>query len=122
MGGPSGAGHKAIGSLTTLSGVDYSLDYRQGIPPVVNDHAVVEAVSNGIAEEMGPETVVDVETSMGGEDFANYLDAVPGALLRSGTHSGGGDLHSASFRINEASIGVGIRAGTAAVLGILDRL
>ena len=113
---------KAVGSLTTMFGADYKLDYRQGIPPVVNDHAVVEAVSNGIADEVGPDVVVDVETSMGGEDFANYLEVVPGALLRLGTHSGGGDLHSASFRINEASIGVGIRAGTAAVLGMLGRL
>ncbi len=113
---------KAMGSLTSLSGAQYELDYQQGIPPVVNDKDIVEAATAAIANEMGEASVVDVETSMGGEDFANYLDAVPGALLRLGSHAGGGDLHSASFRVNEASIGQGIRAGAAAILGMLDRL
>ncbi len=113
---------KALGSIAGLSGAHYELDYRQGIPPVVNDPNVVEAASAAIEAELGEESVVEVQMSMGGEDFANYLDTVPGALLRLGTHTGGGDLHSSSFRINEASIGVGIRAGVAGLLGMLEKL
>ena len=67
----------------------------------------------------------ETEPSMGGEDFANYLSTVPGALLRLGTSADPGhigDLHSPSFTLDEATIGVGIRSGVAAILGLLDRL
>ncbi|MDX1469258.1 MAG: amidohydrolase [Acidimicrobiia bacterium] len=111
-----------LGSISAISGAHFELDYRQGIPPVVNDAGVVDAATWAIADALGPDTIVAVETSMGGEDFASYLDTVPGALLRLGSHSGGGDLHSSSFRINDASIGTGILAGTAAVVGMLERL
>ncbi len=113
---------KATSTILAITGADYLLDYRQGIPPVVNDKTVVSAACSSITDLTGPETVVETETSLGGEDFSNYLDIVPGALLRLGTYSGGGDLHSSSFKVNEASVGVGIRAGVAALLGLLARL
>lgn len=112
---------KTLGHILAITGADYLLDYRQGIPPVVNDESIVKAACNSIEELMGTETVVPTETSLGGEDFSNYLDIVPGALLRLGTYSGGGDLHSASFKVNEASIGVGIKAGVAALVGLSSR-
>ena len=111
-----------ISSLVAVAGADYTLDYQRGIPPVINDRAIIESATTAIGVQTGPETIVDTHTSMGGEDFANYLTITPGALLRLGTFSGGGDLHSASFRINEASIGFGIRTGAAALLGMLNRL
>lgn len=113
---------KALATILAITGADYLLDYRQGIPPVVNDPSIVETVSSSMAAMTSPETVVATETSLGGEDFSNYLDIVPGALLRLGTYSGGGDLHSASFKVNEASIGVGIKTGTAALLGLLEEV
>ncbi|MEA1903510.1 MAG: amidohydrolase [Actinomycetota bacterium] len=113
---------KALGSLLAVSGADYHLDYRQGIPPVVNDGGVVEAASAGITLYAGDDTIVPTDTSMGGEDFAHYLDIVPGALLRLGTCCGGGDLHSASFKINEATIGFGIKAGVGALIGMTERI
>jgi amidohydrolase len=113
---------KALGSLLANSGAEYALDYRRGVPSVVNDDNVIDAATAGITELMGSETIVPTDASMGGEDFANYLDSVPGALLRLGTCCGGGDLHSASFRINEATIGLGIKAGVSALIGLMDRI
>ena len=112
---------KSIANLVSVSGADYTLEYLRGIPPVINDQTVIEVATGSIAEQLGPDSVVDTETSMGGEDFANYLSIVPGALLRLGTFSGGGYLHSASFKVNEASIPVGIRAGVASLLGMLEK-
>lgn len=109
---------KLLGSILALTGAGYTLDYQQGIAPVVNDPLVVGRSVRAIEERMGRGTVVDTETSMGGEDFSNYLSVTPGALLRLGAASGGGDLHSASFRLNEDAIAVGIHAGTAALLGL----
>lgn len=109
---------KILGSLLALSGAGYVLEYQQGIAPVVNDESVVADAVEGITRSLGPDSVVGTETSMGGEDFSNYLTVTKGALLRLGAASGGGDLHSASFRLNEDAIPVGIHAGTAALLAL----
>ncbi|HVR79257.1 MAG TPA: amidohydrolase [Acidimicrobiia bacterium] len=113
---------KAVGSLLALSGVEYTLDYDQAIPPVVNDEVVIQAATKGIAATMGADTVVPTEPSMGGEDFANYLAVIPGALLRLGTSGKGTDLHSPGFILDEASIGFGVKAGVAAMVGLAETL
>jgi amidohydrolase len=110
---------KKLGSILAMSGAGYTLDYRQGVAPVVNDPAVVDQATAAITAELGPDAVVPTETSMGGEDFSNYLADTPGAMLRLGAASGGGDLHSASFLFNEDAIPVGLRAGTAAVRSLV---
>lgn len=115
---------KALGTLLAISGAEYELEYQPAIPPVVNDRSIIEATTTDIAEALGKDVIVQTEPSMGGEDFANYLSSVPGALLRLGSSSDPGhvsDLHSPSFKLDEATIGVGIRAGVAAVLGLVDR-
>ena len=109
---------KALGSILALSGAGYTVGYQQGIPPVVNDERVVAVASNAITLDLGEGVVVGTEQSMGGEDFSNFLTVTPGALLRLGAASGGGDLHSASFQVNEAAIPVGIRAGVSALLAL----
>lgn len=113
---------KAVGSLMAWSGARYSLDYVQAIPPVVNDHAVVHTATTAISDLLGDTVVVPTEPSMGGEDFANYLSVAPGALLRLGSSGRGHDLHSPGFGLDEGTIGVGIRAGVAAVIGLIDGL
>ncbi|MDP9494979.1 MAG: amidohydrolase [Actinomycetota bacterium] len=113
---------KAVSSLLTISDASYTLAYSQAVPPVVNDAGLVGASTSGIIEMLGPDAVVPTEASMGGEDFSNYLARVPGALFRLGSGGSGGDLHSPSFNLDEASIGFGIRAGVAALLGIQHRL
>ncbi|MGH8951734.1 MAG: amidohydrolase [Acidimicrobiia bacterium] len=113
---------KAIGSLMGWSGAGYNLDYVQAIPPVVNDHDVVLAATSGIMQVLGGETVVPTEPSMGGEDFANYLAVAPGALLRLGSSGRGADLHSPGFVLDEATIGFGVKAGVAAVVGMVEGL
>ena len=113
---------KAIGSLMAWSGAGYTLDYVQAIPPVVNDHTVVQAATSGIAHLVGAEAVVPTEPSMGGEDFANYLAVTPGALFRLGSSGRGHDLHSPGFVLDEGSIGFGVRAGVAAMIGLAEGL
>jgi amidohydrolase len=69
--------------------------------------------------------VVETEQSLGGEDFAWYLDRVPGALARLGVRRPGDpvlrDLHQGSFDVDERAVELGVRllSGTA-VLGLLS--
>ena len=49
---------------------------------------------------------------MGGEDFAWYLDRMPGALARLGVRRPGGaafDLHQGTFDLDEDALEVGVR-------------
>jgi amidohydrolase len=113
---------KAIASIVLGSGATYTLDYDQAIRPVVNDGAVVETAVAGISDALGERALEPTSPSMGGEDFSSYLTEVPGALFRLGTSGAGHDLHSPGFTLDEGTIGVGIRAGTGAILSMLDRL
>ncbi|MGI9609949.1 MAG: amidohydrolase [Acidimicrobiia bacterium] len=116
---------KALGTLLGMSGAEYELEYQAAIPPVVNDQPIIEIARESIAKELGEGAIAPTEPSMGGEDFANYLATVPGALLRLGTSTDEtqtSDLHSPTFILDEATIGVGIRAGVSAVLALLDDL
>lgn len=109
---------KTLGTILAVTGAGYTLDYRQGLAPVVNDGIIVEQATTAIRTEMGEETIVDTEPSMGGEDFSSYLTVTRGALFRLGAASGGGDLHSASFTFNESALPFAIHAGVLALLGL----
>jgi amidohydrolase len=61
--------------------------------------------------------------SLGGEDFAWYLDHVPGAMARLGVRPPGSeltlDLHQPMFDVDEGAIDVGVRVLVAAALAAL---
>lgn len=92
--------------------VDHQLTYLRGVPPVVNDERSVELMSAAIRDAVGPAGLADTYQSTGAEDFAVYLDHVPGALARLGVWDGVRaqvDLHSPQFEADERAIAVGIR-------------
>lgn len=93
------------------TGTRVEVDYRRGVPPVVNDHAAAAIFGAAAAAALGPEHVVEAPISMGGEDFAWYLEHVPGAMARLGVGRPGEqlDLHQPNFDVDEAAIGHGVR-------------
>jgi amidohydrolase len=110
-----------VDSIAAVYGAKTELDYVRGVPPVVNDVEVIEAMRTAATEVCGPENVVSVEQSLGGEDFSWYLRQVPGAMIRLGVRAPGDtaqrDLHQPSFLADESSIAVGVRFFTELVLG-----
>ena len=100
-------------------GVAAEVRYERGVPPVVNDGDAAALLAAAGREALGDDAVVSTEQSMGGEDFAWFLDRVPGALARLGTSAGGdevGDLHRPTFDADERALGVGVRLFVAAAL------
>ncbi len=101
-----------VGELLAPLRTDYQLKYLRGVPPVVNDGRSVALISAGVERAVGPAALVGTFQSTGAEDFAVYLDHVPGALARLGVWSGTGDqvdLHSPGFEADERAIAVGVR-------------
>ena len=87
---------------------------RDSYAPLVNHPAMTDFARRTVDEVLGPDAVVDIEQpSMASEDFAFYLQKVPGAYLRLGIGDDGNGkrppLHSALFDFNDKALGVGIR-------------
>lgn len=86
--------------------------YTRGVPPVLNAASAVAVQKAAVVDGLGADALVDTEQSMGGEDFAWYLESVPGALARLGVRPRAGtnfDLHQGTFDIDEAALDVGVR-------------
>ncbi len=101
-----------VTEILAPTGVVAEINYARGVPPVMNAVAAVEVQRRAVLEEFGPEALVSTEQSMGAEDFAWYLESIPGALARLGVrHSRGAafDLHQGTFDIDEAALDVGVR-------------
>ncbi|MDY6997855.1 MAG: amidohydrolase [Actinomycetota bacterium] len=102
---------ETISSLLAPLGIEYVLQYRRGVPPVVNEEVSTRIVTHAI-EDIGPGVLADTLQSGGGEDFSWYLEDVPGAMARLGVWSGQGpqlDLHQPTFDLDERALGVGVR-------------
>ncbi|MEU4342546.1 M20 family metallopeptidase [Nocardia sp. NPDC023852] len=107
-----------VDGLLAPTGVRYQLNYRRGVPPVVNDEHSTRMFED-VIRELGPDALADTMQSGGGEDFSWYLEEVPGAMARLGVWSGQGeqlDLHQPTFDIDERALAVGVRVLTKLVL------
>ncbi|BBZ06658.1 amidohydrolase [Mycolicibacterium doricum] len=101
-----------VSSLLAPLGMEHTVLYRRGVPPVVNEEVSTRILTHAI-EAIGPDVLADTHQSGGGEDFSWYLEEVPGAMARLGVWSGRGpqlDLHQPTFDLDERALGVGVRA------------
>ena len=78
-----------------------------GAPPVVNDEEMAELAAESVSDLFEPKDIIDnfPIPNMGGEDFANYLEIVPGAFffLSSSNPEKGTDVphHNPRFDVDE---------------------
>lgn len=100
-------------------GVDVALEHIRGVPPVVNSEHETALIEAAARSELGEDAVVLTPQSMGGEDFAWFLQDLPGAMMRLGTHVPGGevyDLHRGDYIVDEGALPNGIKVLAAAAL------
>jgi amidohydrolase len=82
-------------------------DIIWGAPPVVNDEEMAELAAESVSDLFEPKDIIDnfPIPNMGGEDFANYLQIVPGAFffLSSSNPGKGTDVphHNPRFDVDE---------------------
>ncbi len=112
-----------IGEIAAAYGAGVGIDYRPGSPPVDNDARVIEVIRQAAIEALGSDGVRPAPQSMGSEDFAWFLEDVPGALVRLGVGRSDHpvDVHSPTFDIDEAAIEHGIAVGALSLLRLMER-
>ena len=88
------------------------VSYHMGTPPLMNNEELVALIEKTAKEALSDENVLTLESaSMGGEDFAFYLEKIPGAMFRLGTSNSNPDtclaLHNPKLIFDEQAISTG---------------
>jgi amidohydrolase len=111
-----------IAEIIAPYGVHAEVDYRRGVPPVVNDAAAVTLLGRAVDQVLGTAGRAPTAQSLGGEDFAWYLTQVSGAMGRLGTREPGGptyDIHQGNLRVDERATAIGAKVLATVALGAL---
>jgi amidohydrolase len=102
--------NEIVQSIASAFGATARVDYQRVYPATVNSRAEAEFAGEVAQALIGPDRVVlDLEPSMGAEDFSFMLQVKPGAYARLG--QGGADkgtfLHNTQYDFNDAVIPLG---------------
>lgn len=97
--------------IAAAHGLRGEVTLELGPPPIVNPPAAVAWARRAAARLLGEDAVVPLGfTNLAAEDFACYLERMPGCFLRIGAREAGGEpiaAHSPRFYAAEESIFVG---------------
>ncbi len=100
-----------IDHIAIAHGVETEFVFRQVIPAVINAPSLAAWVRAPLAEIFGEEGIVRPQPVMGAEDFAFFLENVPGVFLFLGvgnTEKGiVNQWHNAKFDVEESSLALG---------------
>ncbi|GAA0939381.1 amidohydrolase [Kribbella koreensis] len=106
--------------LAAPFGVEVDTEVTHGVPPVMNDAGAIDVFRAAVEQTIGPGAIAPTDQSLGGEDYAWYLEHVPGAMARLGVRPVGvetaADLHTPGFNPSEEAIALGTGVLTAAAL------
>ncbi len=112
-----------IDSVALAYGINTEFTYERYVPPTVNDQASAAMLAAAALDVLGAGSVVQTPQSLGGEDFAWYLESIPGALARLGTRVPGStaslDIHQPTFDVDERAIGIGVKTMAATAINAL---
>ena len=101
---------EAINEIESFYGAKIIFETSYSSPGIFNNKELTNLIIASGLKEIGNENVILLENpSLGGEDFAFYLEQISGVYFRIGCFDGKAtDLHSNYFDIDENSIKTGI--------------
>ena len=115
---------RLVHGLVAPYGARAVVSYQRGVPPVVNDPAATTLFGAAVTQALGAAALVPTHQSLGGEDFAWYLDHVPGTMARLGVRPPGSerlmDLHQPTFDVDEGALQLGVDVLVAAALAVME--
>ncbi|TDL92472.1 amidohydrolase [Vibrio vulnificus] len=111
---------RILAGLAQEFDITYDLIYSHDYPVLVNDNDMTELVVNGIKKAGIPEVKALMETPpmSGSEDFAYYLQRIPGSMFYVGAKPENGPVyphHHPKFVINEDSLIIAAKAMAAVI-------
>lgn len=99
--------------VSEASGANIEVEFEKGTGSVKNAPGLVALLRDAVGSVLDPESVDEIaRPSMGSEDFAAYLEHVPGAMFRLGTTTPGEEptpLHTPKFDVDERAIAIGAK-------------
>jgi amidohydrolase len=99
---------RVIAGVCQAMRAEYRFAYTSGTPVTVNDARISDLVREVGRDLLGPENVIELaEPTMGAEDFAYYLEKVPGAMFRLGTGCPS-LLHTPKYDFGDAPLETGM--------------
>jgi len=97
--------------IAAAHGLTATVSLGLGPPPIVNPERPTAWARQAVESVLGPAALVPLGiTNMGGEDFAYYMERIPGCFLRVGAREPGGPAtpaHTPQFHAAEESLFVG---------------
>lgn len=103
---------KILQGIARSFGTDYQFSYEHGYPVLINDPEMSRLVASACSIGIGNENVEVLKPSMGGEDFAYYLQKCPGSYFRLGIRNEEKGIvhpyHSSLFDIDEDVLPFGV--------------
>ncbi len=105
---------RRLNGIAAAGGCEVRIAWTEGYPATINDSTMYDYVAKTARTAFGPQRFIPVGSpSMGGEDFAFYLEKVPGCFFLVGVQPieaiGYPSLHSDHFDFTDASMAVGMR-------------
>ncbi|MBC7674310.1 MAG: M20/M25/M40 family metallo-hydrolase [Polaromonas sp.] len=97
--------------IADAHGLTATVTLTLGPPPIVNPERPAEWARQAVESLLGAEAAVPLGiTNMAGEDFAHYMERIPGCFMRVGARLAGEAVipaHTPQFHAAEESIFVG---------------
>ena len=103
---------KIVNNIASNYGAQAKISFKSIAPPVYNDPDLTNLLSTCAKNFMEEKNIVYLENpSLGAEDFAFFLQDVPGTMFRLGVagDKGCAPLHSGYFALDERSLELGIK-------------
>jgi hippurate hydrolase len=98
-------------SVSAVHRLKAQVKLEKGSPPVVNGEQAIGWARQAVTSLLGESALARLGfLNMGGEDFAYYLEKVPGCFVRIGAREDGGEIipaHSSKFYAHDGAIFVG---------------
>jgi amidohydrolase len=115
---------RILKGITSAYRGSHEIRYLGGVGPVVNDPAISDVVRSAAIHTVGEENILHPEPSMGSDDMARFLEAVPGCYFGLGignkekgyTHP----IHQPLFDMDESGLAIGVATMVRSALGYLQ--
>lgn len=107
----TGEVRRIAGAIAATYGLTAAVTLSGGTPPIVNPASTVNWAREAVTRVLGAGALTPLgTTNMGGEDFAEYMQHIPGCFMRIGAREPGGRViaaHSPSYYASEDALFIG---------------